>query len=168
MQLTFENGQISLGDSLIPGILTQMKIKNSVIFDNFSIDSISGTKKIPMGFSDSDISVSMDLLTDDDMTCYDRLAEVNRIFKAVDEDANLIIYTILNFHCAARGIQKVYFSGLNSQETDQDNIIAVTLSFIEYIPDVVKKEEFVLKGTENTKIESKEKPDFKLSVKLEK
>jgi len=167
MRLIFENGEITLGDTLIPGIMTQVRIKNELIFDDFSIDSMSGNKKTPMGYSDADISVSMDLMTDDTLSCYDRLSAVNKLFKTVDENANTIVYTVLNSHCAARNIQKVYFSRLDSSESDQNDIITIDLSFVEYKPDVVKKEELVLNGSKTQNIETKVKPEFNLDVKLE-
>jgi len=150
MKLLFDDGTITLGREEIPAILTRMQIRGSVVFDSPSVDSLSGSNKSPMGFSDADITVSMVLLSDDDGTCYDRLRQVNQIFASVDEIANPKVYNIFNSHCNSRNIQRVVFSELTSSESDQDDTIDVSLSFVEYQHGVVKKEISILSGESQT------------------
>jgi len=146
MKLLFDDGTISLDREEIPAILTRMQIRNSVVFDRASVGSLSGENKTPMGFSDADVTVSMVLLTDEQATCYERLRQLNRVFTSVDDLANPRIYTIFNSHCDARNIHRVVFSGLESSETDQEDTIDVSLSFVEKQPRVVQKEISILAG----------------------
>jgi hypothetical protein len=146
MKLLFDDGTITLDREEITAILTRMQIRGSVVFDKASVDSLSGSNKTPMGFSDADITVSMVILSDDAATCYERLRQLNQIFSSVDDLANPKVYTIFNSHCAARNINRVVFSALDSNETDQEDTIDVSLSFVEYEPGVVKKEISILAG----------------------
>ena len=146
MKLLFDDGTITLDREEIPAILTRMQVRGSVVFDNASVDSLSGENKTPMGFSDADITVSMVLLSDDAATCYERLRQLNQIFSSVDDLANPRICTIFNSHCAARNIHRVVFSALDSSETDQEDTIDVSLSFVEYQPGIIKKEISILAG----------------------
>ena len=71
--LVFEDGLIRLGDTELPGVLTELRVDGKVRFDTQKKDGSSGKKKTPKGFEDSDIMVSMLLLTDSESQCYEKL-----------------------------------------------------------------------------------------------
>jgi hypothetical protein len=48
-----------------------------------------------------------------------------------------------NAHAVARGISQVVFSGLESRETDEDDVMLVTLFFVEHVPPVQTAEKRV-------------------------
>ncbi len=142
--LTFEDGQVTLGGVLIPGEFKGQSVRGSVRFDQAKRDGESGKVKTPMGWEDADISLQVELLSEAGSTCYDKLTELNALFKGVDNGGNPKVYSVVNAHYLARGVSQVVFAGLNSTETDQDDVIACTLNFIEHMPAVVKKEEQVI------------------------
>jgi len=137
--LSWEDGEVRLGGQLIPGEFLDMSIRGAVRFDQSQQDSQSGKHKTPLGYEDADITLSLDLLCDEMGDCYVKLAKINKVFKA-DRKANPKVYAVANRHCAARGIRNVIFSALDSSETDQDDVITVTLSFVEHLPPVIKRE----------------------------
>jgi len=139
--LSFGDGQLTLAGRIVPGILQSMTVAGQVRFDQAEQDGMSGKVKVPMGWEDADITLVVELLTEEGSTCYDKLAALSRIFKGTDNGGNPKIYDVVNTHALARGIERVVFSGLSSQETDQDDVIAANLSFVEHVPPVTKVEE---------------------------
>lgn len=137
-RLTFADGIIKLNSIALDGILRSLTVGGEVIFSDEASDGLSGTKKKPRGWSDAAISVHLELLTDNQSTCYEKLTKINNVFKSRDNAPK--IYEVANRHLSARGVRNIVFSGLDSSETSDDDVIAVTASFTEYEPAVVKQE----------------------------
>ena len=138
--LVFEDGLIRLGDTELPGILTELRVDGKVRFDQQKKDGSSGKKKTPKGFEDSDVMVTMLLLTDSESQCYEKLAQVSGLFRKIDDKANPQVYTVTNRHLPARGVRQVVFSKLQSSENNGTDEIRVTLGFVEHNPPVTKIE----------------------------
>ncbi len=139
--LTFDDGLVTLDGITLNAIFQDINIKTSVRFDEAKVDGASGKKKTPQGFEDSEISISMILLTDDISDCYEKLEEINSLFKGIDKNTNPKIYTITNRHLLARGVREVVFASLDSVETNNSDEINITLRFIEHNPPIIKMEE---------------------------
>lgn len=139
--LSFEHGEIRLAGVLLPGVLKSLSVRGQVRFDEAEQDGLSGKAKVPMGWEDSDITITIELLSDENSNCYDKLGEVDANFKGTDNGTNPAIYTVANEHLSARNIYRVVFNGLESQETDEDDVILASLSFVEHIPVITKAEE---------------------------
>lgn len=138
--LNIEDGQVSLGGNLVPGELASMRINGAVRFDQAEVDNLSGTKKTPLGWEDSLITIKLLLMSDENGTCYEKLADMNRIFKGLDSSANPKVYDLVNSHTSARGIDQVVFNGLRSREGNQDDTILTTLDFCEHNPPTIPPE----------------------------
>lgn len=141
--LRFEDGEVRLGGGIVPGVLVSKAVSAAVRFDQAEHDGLSGKAKVPLGWEDADITLVVDLLSDDTGDCYDKLAEINRTFKGADNGANPKVYTVTNRHARARGIDQVVFSGLDSEEDDQSDVIRATLKFVEHRPPIVRREQQV-------------------------
>ena len=151
--LSFEHGEVWLGGELVPGILRRCSVLGQVKFDEADPDQLSGKVKHPMGWDDSVITLDIELVSEnplqgDTTTCYEKLGNLNSIFKGEDETVDPMVYSIDNPHALARGIYQVVFSGLESRETDQDDIMECTLRFVEYKPIVTKDEENQVASTD--------------------
>ena len=138
--ITFEDGVVTLAGEEVPGILHSLRVDGKVRFDEQKVDGSSGKKKTPQGFEDSDIMISLYLVTDEDSSCYDKLETLSGMFRKVDDKANPQIYTVANRHLLARGVRQVVFSKFCSSENDRTDEIMVTLGFVEHNPPVVKTE----------------------------
>ena len=150
--LTITDGNISLNGESIPGLLSTVSVNTSIRFDEQDIDGKSSKKKVPLGWSDADITIQLELLTDDEgSTCYDKLAELDGIFRSKDKK-KVKVFDIDNRHLNARNVRKVVFSNLESSESNNEDIIYASLSFIEYEPAVVKTENIktISTSTQNT------------------
>jgi len=141
--LSFEDGEVKIGGMLLPGILVAQRVAAGVRFDKAHHDHSSGKRKIPLGWEDADITLTMDLLCDESGDCYSKLMAVNAIFKGSDKGANPRILQVVNRHLRARGVSRVVFAGLESNEDDRTDTIRAILSFTEHLPAVVKREKQV-------------------------
>ncbi len=138
--VTFEDGIITLGGKELPGIMTDIRVSGSVRFDEQKLDGQSGKNKTPQGYEDCEISASLDLLTDSESTCYEKLEELNAIFRNIDDKANPVVCTAASRHLQARGIRQIVFSRLDSVESDADDYVRVSVSFVEHNPPIVRTE----------------------------
>lgn len=172
--LTFEDGIVTLDGVELKGLLQSSKVKTSVRFDEAKVDGASGSKKTPAGFEDSEISITMLLLTDEDSDCYEKLEELNNIFKGIDKNTNPKIFTVTNRHLLARGVREVVFANLESSENSTSDEISVSLQFTEHNPPVIKMEQAKAKqptakelaeqaSAQNAKTEVSE-PDYVFTV----
>lgn len=139
--LTFEDGSIRLGGEEIPGILAELRVDGKVRFDSQKVDGVSGKKKTPQGWEDSDIMATLYLTTDNTGTCYDKLEALSAYFRKPDRKANPQIYTVTNKHLLVRGVRQVLFSRLESAENMQTDEIRASLAFVEHRPPIVKVEQ---------------------------
>jgi len=139
--LTWEHGEVRLAGELLPGALKHLSIRGLVRFDEAEQDGMSGKTRTPLGWEDADVVIIVDLLTDSGSTCYDKLTALDAKFRGQDDQGNPLVLDVVNAHLAARGVDQVVFSGLDSSETDQDDVIQASLSFTEYRPAVVAVEE---------------------------
>lgn len=148
--LTFAHGQIRLGAKTVPGLLRDMRVGGAVRFDESERDGLSGKAKTPMGWEDCTISLTVDLLTEHSSSCYDKLAEIDALFRGHDNGANPRVLTVSNPHVTSRGIEKVVFSGLQSSETNQDDTLMAILKFTEHRPPIVRAEKRVSASNPST------------------
>ena len=138
--ITFADGMVTLGGEEVPGILSSLRVDGKVRFDEQKVDGASGKKKTPQGFEDSDIMLSLYLVTDDESSCYDKLETLSGMFFFFNDTATTEIYTVANRHLLARGVRQVVFSKLQTAENDKTDEITATLGFVEHNPPVVKTE----------------------------
>ena len=57
--LTFDDGIVQLAGNPVPGILKSLSIAGQVRFDEAEQDGLSGKVKVPMGWTDADITLVM-------------------------------------------------------------------------------------------------------------
>ncbi len=138
--LSFEHGNVRLGGKLVPGTLISMEISDAVRFDSAQVDNVSGTKKTPLGWEDSVVTLEILLGTDEDSNCYEKLTLLDNVFKGMDNKSNPKVYTLTNAHATARGVDQVVFAGLKSRETNEDDTIVVALGFDEHNPPTIPPE----------------------------
>lgn len=139
--LSFEDGEVRLAGELLPGVLKYLSVRDQVRFDEAEQDGMSGKTKTPLGWEDAAVVVIVELLTDSSSTCYDKLAVLDAKFRGHDSKGNPLVLDVVNAHLRARGVDQVVFSGLDSSESDQDDVILVNLSFTEHRPAIVAVEE---------------------------
>ena len=150
-RLTYEQGRVWLADILLPGHLRELWIRGEAQLDEIKVEGISGKAHQPNGWKDMDVTLSLDLLTDDGSSCYDKLATINHIFRRYGGNADPKVYEASgNPHLAARGIGQVIFAGLESYESQEDDVVYAGLHFVEDRPAVIKAEKRAAAATTAT------------------
>jgi hypothetical protein len=142
--LIFDDGLVKLGDEEVPGILKSLAVRGSVRFDEAERDGLSGKVKTPMGWEDADVCLVVELLTDENSDCYDKLSDLNALFVGADNGGNPKVYDVVNRHLQARGLERVVFAGLESMESDRDDVMFCAMSFTEHTPVMVEAERRVV------------------------
>ena len=153
--LSFENGRVVLGDKEIPGIIKDISIGCNVEFDNAKEDSRSGTTKTPVGWEDASITIKMILVTEKESGCYEKLSDLNTVFKGLDKNNDPKVFKVINSHLDARGVEAVVFKSLDSSENTSSDLIEASLKFTEYKP-AVQDSENSIPGIKPLKKEKKE------------
>lgn len=138
--LTWEDGIIRLGSESVTGILQELRVDGKVKFDEQKADGASGKSKTPQGWEDSEIMLSVILLTDAESDCYDKAAQLGGLFRKPDDRANPEVLTVTNRHITARGIRQVVFSRLETAENSETDEIRATLAFTEHRPPIIRTE----------------------------
>ncbi len=141
--LQFGHGVVKLDGIELPGIFVNQSIAGSVRFDTATPTGMSGAAKTPLGWDDADITIVVELISDEQLppyaagrSCYDKLAQIDAVFRGYDNGKNPKVYDVDNAHVLARGVSQVVFAGLQSKETEDDDVIQVTLNFVEHMPAV--------------------------------
>ncbi len=142
-ELDIEDGDLHINGTLMPGVFKNQTVNGQVRFDRTKMSGVSGTVKMDMGYDDQTVVITLELLTDDDGTCYEKLRIINDAFYEVDEVFRPLVLRVNNEHLYARGIDMVKFTNFSSQETDQEDVLLCTLSFEEYEPLQVKREKML-------------------------
>jgi hypothetical protein len=138
--LTFADGVVRLGGEALPGILQTLTVDGKVRYDEQKVDGQSGKSKTPQGWDDQTVKIVLDLLTDDESDCYEKLAGISPYFQGPDDHANPKIYALANRHAGVRGIRRVIFDKLESTESSSEDTIRATLGFTEHRPPIVRLE----------------------------
>lgn len=141
--ITEDVGRMKLDGRLLPGVPERLEVQGEVRVDREQIAGQSGSAKQPLGFEDAEITLVLRLPTDDQSTCYDKIAELASIFRSVDSMARPHVFRIVNKHVAAWGIGDVVFAGLKTAEDNEDDSARAELRFVEFRPVLVKKEAMV-------------------------
>lgn len=145
--LTWEDGVVKIDGRELPGHLLDLSVDCRVKFDEQDVDGQSGKKRTPLGWEDAEVGLALSLTTEDPGTdCYEKLAVINGIFRSHDQSANPKVFSVVNRHLTARGVNELIFSGLSSSETEEDDTIVASLTFVENNPPVVKTETKVAKS----------------------
>lgn len=145
--LTWEDGVVKVDGQELPGELVDLSVDCRIKFDEQDVDAQSGKKRTPLGWEDAEVGLALCLTTEDDGDdCYDKLTVINSLFRSHDAQANPKVFSIDNRHLLARGVSELLFSGLCSFETEDDDTIIASLSFVENNPPVVKTESAVAKS----------------------
>jgi hypothetical protein len=167
--LTWEDGAVKIDGQEIPGILDTQSVDGKVRFDEQDVDGASGMKRTPLGWEDTVITLALVLTTDpgeDGRDCYEKLEAINTIFRGHDNKANPKVYDVDNRHLAARGVGRLIFSGLMSDESETDDTVYAVLTFTEHNPPVVKTEMAVAKSAHQAALDAKKTLEAQSKIAL--
>ena len=130
-----------LGGRVMPGIIQDIQVSNEIKVKEMTVDGGSGSAKLPQGYKDADITVTIRLVSSDDLgDAKYQLAAWAGLFKTTDDQAMPFTYQVCNSHLAAYNIRTVLFQRIATRETSASDTITVDLGLAEHRPAVIQKE----------------------------
>lgn len=141
--IDIDDGQVRLGDTLIPGVFSRLEVYGDVVYDEIKTKGHSAAKRQIVGYDDQEIELELLLTTGPEQSSYDKLAVLSKLFYSIDRSSAPKVYTILHPHTTARGISQVTFAGMDSEEDNSRDTIRVNLDFVEFNPIIVTAEKQV-------------------------
>lgn len=175
--ITIDRSVVKVNGKQLPGIVKKIRVNNQIVFDQAQVVGVSGQKKQVSGWDDSDVTIDLTIINQLDSngkvvkSMYDSLKELNDIFKKL-RDGKPVVYPINHPHIKSRGITKVLFSKLSSNEGVR--AINCKLDFQEYEPPVAiiqertHKKNDQVKEQKQKKKENEPKPTKEESLKMKK
>lgn len=139
----------------VGGIRIQGVVKSIEISENAKIGEVENEKKTkksqqPTGYEGAKITIEMILEATKKMTCQQQLEQIQKLFKTKEQKKAKVL-SLVNKHCAARGISKVYFKSLTSKEVISESSMPVSFEFIEYNPSVITIKKSTSSNTSSSK-----------------
>lgn len=131
-----EQSVLKVGGVVIKGVVKSIEISENAKIDEVENEKKTQKKQQPTGYEGAKITVEMLLEKTKSMSCEEQLERMQKLFKTSDQKKAKVL-NIVNKHCAARGVSKVYFKSLSSKGAISESSMTVSLEFIEYNPSVI-------------------------------
>lgn len=128
-----DTGEVKVGDILLPGLFKSLEIETDAKVDEVDVKGSSVKPKQATGYEDAKIKLKLRLKDEGTVTILDQLTQIQNVFKKPAQGKPLVL-DIFNHHCNARGITKVIFKKLKTQEDNSMNMMDVECEFWEWIP----------------------------------
>lgn len=152
-----EQSILKVGGVLIKGVVKSIEISENAKIDEVENEKKTQKKQQPTGYEGAKITIEMLLEKTKSMTCEEQLEKIQKLFKTSDQKKAKVL-NIVNQHCAARGVSKVYFKSLSSKGAISESSMTVSLEFIEYNPAII-----IIKKSSSSRKSSKKKSSKKSS-----
>ncbi len=146
-------GLIKIDGNLLPGDFEYLRVGQEIIIDEIEIQDKDGNLKQPAGYDEGIIEIQIRLISEDG-DVYKQLSSIQKLFRARDGQIKPDIHIISNAHANARGIKKVLFRSLQTEESKEDDSLIVTIELEEYLPLEAQIENAVIQNTQKEMVES--------------
>jgi len=127
--LLVQENIVKLGGVILSGQCKKISIDETATIENIEDDKGKTKATQPTGYEAAKISIDFILEDSPEMTQDEQITAMQRLFKAYGQTkANLL--EIVNEDCAARGISKVYFKKLGTQNVIAESRRTATLELV--------------------------------------
>lgn len=127
--LLVQENIVKLGGVILSGQCKKISIDETATIENIEDDKGKTKATQPTGYEAAKISIDFILEDSTEMTQDEQITAMQRLFKAYGQTkANLL--EIVNEDCAARGISKVYFKKLGTQNVIAESRRTATLELV--------------------------------------
>ena len=146
-------GVVKIDGNPLPGHFEYLRVGQEIIIDKIQIQDKDGNLKQPAGYDEGVIEIQVRLISEDG-DVYSQLSSIQKLFRARDGQIKPDIHIISNTHANARGIKKVLFKSLITEESKEDDSLIVTIELEEYLPLEAQIENAVVQNEQKEMIES--------------
>lgn len=141
LRIDAPEGQIKLGDVVIPGVYQSLEIEGAIKTDDVARSGRSGSSKLPQGWQDATARLQIRLLTEEGESYPTAaLAQIGELFQGADADAKPRVYTLVHPAAASVRLRDVLFASLRISDSNGDDTIGVELEFMEFKPVALARE----------------------------
>ncbi|MFZ5826498.1 MAG: hypothetical protein ACOY94_19570 [Bacillota bacterium] len=140
MEITDEAGHLMLDGDLLPGLFEGLEIEGALDIDDQQVPGASEASRQVQGFKPATVIFKLLLPTDDESTCFEKLAVLTRRFRATDDRAEPFIRRIINEQTTSWGIDQVLFVTMRSVDDGKADSVKAELRFEEWKPATRRKE----------------------------
>lgn len=127
---------IRLDGLTLPGVMTGLKVRGNFEVEKKRMEGTSGSANLPKGFRDAAVEITLELLPPD---LEGQIKSLEGAFKQGGVNTARPM-RIVNKHLDARGVVRVLFTGLDTEDGSEWDSTLATLSFVEYEQMNVKSE----------------------------
>lgn len=113
--LLVKDKMVKLGNIVIPGQVRSIDITEAAIIEDIEDDKGNVKATQPVGYEAAKVTVELILDEYRDKSAEEQIAELQKLFRPSEQKKAKLI-KIVNSDCAARGISKVYFKSLSTQQ----------------------------------------------------
>lgn len=132
------NDPVRLAGATLPGVITDIEIDAELKLEKKHLEDKSGSVKLPHGFADATVTISLSILPPD---AERQVKTLEAAFKKGEGVGRVTVYRIVNPFLDSRGITSVVFQRLNTKQGSEDEEILCTLTLVEYEPVVTTTEQ---------------------------
>lgn len=133
MAQDIEAGLIRIDGMTLPGALSQLRIRHEIIIDEIQIQDRDGHLKQPAGYQEAAVSLEL-VLQDPSGNPYALLGPIQSLFRQIEGQLKPQVHILTNMHANSRGISRVLFRSLETEETNQNDTLLARIELEEYIP----------------------------------
>ena len=135
--ITTDFGDVKVGGIILPGTFQKLEVESDAKVDEVDVKGKSVKPKQATGYEDAKVKFTLIIRPNNKEDEYTQLAKIQRVFRK-PEQGKPQVFDIVNKHVNTRGVRKIIFKKLTTQEDNKSNILLVTCEFWEYIPITLK------------------------------
>ena len=139
---------------ILPVDNTGVEVYKNIKYEDNTGEGNSSLTRIYQGYEPAYIDITFLLADEEGISAFDKVKQIERAFKRL-KNGKPVIWTIIDKHCKARGIQKVQFYDFSSREIDTG--IEATVQLIEAKLPEEKKEKKTSADTNTNRTSSSKK-----------
>lgn len=145
-----DNGEVMVGNTVLPGIFESIEVEDSTQADQVEIEGKEKRSNQRIAYNPTLIRLNLNLLSDEAGPAMQKLAEIHKLYRPSKTVQTPQVYSIICLEAQAHGVDQVTFASIRSRGTNLDDIIFVNLEFEEFIAVTVPVRERPVSGSTTT------------------
>lgn len=141
-----EDQSVKVNGVVLPGLVKKIEVKEAAKIDEQEVEGSAAKPKQAVGYEDAKITIELILDDTPTRTKYQALETIRAIFRKPGQTVPQPI-PIVSEDTAIHGIDKVLFKCFGHVTESKKEQLAVSLEFLEYIPQTIKATKASGKGT---------------------
>lgn len=134
MELIHDNGEIKLGNTVLPGVLESIEVEDDTKIDEVEIKGKTKKASQATEYNATRVRINLNLLSDLKSSAKDKLKIIVRLFRPSKAHENPLVYRMVADQVQAHHVNEVVFTTVRSRATNMNDMIYAALEFMEHQP----------------------------------